>query len=322
MKSLFVLIIILLSAVVAFVTLRWLTKSREDTEWEDAEWTGKVVDVRGVPLHYVESGNGRGKAKKPTLVMVHGFGGHTYSFRNQMAAFSGMHRCVALDLKGFGFSGRVPGDHSLTEQARIVLGTMDALGIGKGTLIGHSMGGEVVVRAAEIAPERVEKLILVASVSGERPRAFRPVKFLRPFLPGMSRLIAKRTWRRSFFDPSLSEVVSSREAYMEPVRIRGSMDGLWEMWRDVPNDPPVDYARVTMPVLVLWAEQERIIPFPGRTLGKIQNDLPQAQVVTIPRSGHLLLEENPEGANAAIREFLTAQRREAEQAAGVPIATN
>jgi pimeloyl-ACP methyl ester carboxylesterase len=59
-----------------------------------------------------------------------------------------------------------------------------------------------------------------------------------------------------------------------------------------------------MPTLILWAEKERIIPFPGFGLRWLRKKLPQAEVVAVPRTGHLLLEERPEACTAAIRRFL------------------
>src|SRR6202158_5614691 len=149
------------SAVTGFVSLRWLTRSREDTRWEDARPPGKLLDVNGVAVHYVKSGGG------PAIVVVHGFGGSTFSFRYQMAELSRDHRCVAIDLKGFGYSQRPEGgDYSLTGQAGLVLQAMDLLGIDRCVLMGHSMGGDVSMRIATIAPERIEKLILAASATG------------------------------------------------------------------------------------------------------------------------------------------------------------
>jgi pimeloyl-ACP methyl ester carboxylesterase len=77
------------------------------------------------------------------------------------------------------------------------------------------------------------------------------------------------------------------------------------MWKDLRRDKPIVFPRITAPVLVLWAERERIIPFASRTLGRLRKRFPLAQVVTISRTGHLLLEENPEDSNVAIRTFLS-----------------
>jgi hypothetical protein len=96
----------LIGGIAAFVSLRWLTKPREDVRWIDAAAPGKYITVDGVRLHYVERGPANRTDSLP-IVMIHGFGGHTFSFRYQHGEFSRDHRCVAIDLKGLGFpSGR------------------------------------------------------------------------------------------------------------------------------------------------------------------------------------------------------------------------
>ena len=184
--------------------IRLLIRRREVIDWSDARGPGKVIDVDGVAIHYVERAPpGRSRDEVPTIVMIHGFGGHTFSFRHQLSEFGDEYRCVAIDLKGFGYSARPKGgDYSLTEQARLMLRTMDLLDIDRAVLIGHSMGGEVAMRIAATAPERVEKLILAASVSGERAPMAPRVGIFRPLMPAASRIVGVSAWRRMFYDRS------------------------------------------------------------------------------------------------------------------------
>lgn len=302
MKKLLSFLIALAGAIFAFVTLRWLTKSREDTAWEDVARPGKLLDVDGVRLHYVEAGSG------PPIVMVHGFGGQTYSFRHQMAEFARDHRCVAIDLKGFGYSERTQGgDYSLEGQAWLVLRAMDELRIDRAVLIGHSMGGEVVARAAVLAPERVEKLVLAATAPGYPVWLGPRLGFMRWFMPGFARLARRNARKNLFYDKGAVDFEAIMAEYEKPGRIHGSLDTVWQMWPDVRRQPKLEHAKITMPVLILWGEKERILPFSRRVFRWLQKRLPEAEVVTIPRTGHMLLEENPEAANAAIRAFIAGQ---------------
>lgn len=293
-----------IGAIVAFLTsLRWLVRRRETTSWSDANRPGEVVIVDGVGVHYVE----KGRRDAPAIVMVHGFGGHTFSFRHQIAAFSSQYRVVAIDLKGFGYTERqAGGDYSLTGQAQLLLGTMDALGIERAVLVGHSMGGEVVMRAAAMAPDRVEKLILVASVPGDRLPTLPRIGFMRPVAMAATRLLSISAWRRMFYDRSKLDLTAIRNAYLAPLRIEGTEDALWDMYADARRDKPIAYKRITAPVLILWAEKERVLPFASRSLKLLRKHFPNAEVVTVPETGHLVLEENPAAANAAIRRFLGA----------------
>jgi len=292
------------ATVVAAVPARKFFRSREDTAWRDAERPGRIVSVDGVGLHYVEQAPPVG-GDAPTIVMIHGFGGNTFSYRHQIVDLAQDYRCVAIDLKGFGYSERPDGgDYSLTAQARLVLGAMDALGIDKATLIGQSMGGEVVMRLAGMAPDRVERMILAASVPGKRMPIVPRVSVRRRRIDPIAKLVAESSWRRLFYDRSQPDFAQIRAEYEKPARIYGTSRTVWEMWEGIRHDERIDFAGLRQPVLILWAEKERILPLPGRSLRWLQAQLPQAVTEHIPASGHMLLEEQPAIVNRALRRFL------------------
>ena len=262
------------AACAGVVSLRWLTRSKEDTRWQDAHYPGKRMQVDGVSLHYIEAGSG-----KP-FVMVHGFGGSTFSFRYQLDAFAKNYRCIAIDLKGFGYSEREKGgDYSLTEQARLVLKALDQLGIDKFILMGHSMGGDVAMRIAAMSPERVEKLILVASSPGMKLLLMPRIPIFRPLMEFWIRATLPRYTKRLFFDRKSVDEKQIIEGYRRTARIKGSRHTVWEMWGSLPKDKPIQYKRIRMPTLIFWAEKDRILPPRHRAL------VAQAKTPA-PRSGN------------------------------------
>lgn len=300
MQRLLITMSALIAALIAVLLAvsRFLAR-RECVAWEDASKPGKVIDVKGVPIHYLDEGSG------PAVVLIHGFGGHTFSYRHQIATLSRDHRVVALDLLGYGYSGRtVDADYSLTAQASRVLGLMDALGIEQAALVGHSMGGAVAMRVAEESTDRVDRLALVASVSGDAAPRFRGFGVIRPLLPLLSHIAKDRILRASFSDHS-KITAEIRDAYIAPMRISGSMDGLRRIMADAQRDEPIKYERITQPTLILWGEDERLLP--GFTLDRLRQRLPHAEVVTVLAAGHLLLEEQPEACSRVLREFLAAR---------------
>jgi pimeloyl-ACP methyl ester carboxylesterase len=282
--------------------LRRAVRVREDVDWELAEKPGRVAYVDGVGIHYVERGSG------PAVVMLHGFGGHTFSFRHTILDLSRDHRVIAVDLMGFGYSERfVEGDYSQTRRAWLVMRLMDRLGIQKATLLGHSMGGGTAMRIAATWPERVDSLVLAASTAGERfrSRAFGAARLLKPLLPLLPRIASSRLLLVSVHDSSFL-TAELRDAYLAPARIKGSMEGLARMMEDTRHDEPVAYERVTQPALILWASKERVLP--PRMLDELRRCVPHARVEIVEEAGHLLLEERPEVCNALIREFLRGFR--------------
>jgi len=297
-------------AVAAVAALRWLRRRKEDIDWRSARPPGAIVDVNGVPIHYIERGSGPAAA-----VLIHGFLGHTYSFRYLIPELAKDRRVVAVDLKGSGYSGRPQkGDYSLTEQARLVIRLMDKLGIDRASVVGHSLGGEVAMRLAANWPERVEKLVLAASVSGDRIPSLPVTPLIKPILWLIGRLFGRRIFRRQFYDPrkATKEVL---EAYRRPLRIKGTGHAVYQTLRDMRREKAVDSSRITAPVLILWASHERILP--RWVLSRLRKRFPQAKVVTIEGAGHVLLEEQPEQANRAVKSFLEGRDQAVERAAKV-----
>lgn len=302
LAALFAALFAALVAIVRLIFPRW-----EKVNWSKAQRPGKLIDIDGVRLHYVEDGSG------PAVVLIHGFGGHTFTFRHTVPALAKRFRMVAVDLKGFGFSERPKGgDYSLTEQARLVLRLMHELTIESAAIVGHSMGGEVAMRVAATAPERVDRLVLAASVSGERIWTPPPTPPFKALLAISARLFGRRLFKRMFYDPS-NATDEARAGYTTPTRIRGYGDALYALAKDARHDKRIDYGNIRAPVLILWAERERILP--RLVLGKLNRRFPKAQLVTIDKAGHLLLEERSKECNEAILRFLAGGKGEAPEAA-------
>jgi pimeloyl-ACP methyl ester carboxylesterase len=281
--------------------LRRRVAVREDLDWESVEKPGAVVDVDGSAVHYIDVGHG------PVIVMLHGFGGSTYSYRHLIPAFSQDHRVIAVDLKGFGYSERrAETGLSATSQVAMLHELLDRCAVSRAVIIGHSMGGGIALRFAATHPGMVTALVLAASVTGEEGAARERMRvvpgwLLRPLLPVLAGIAASRLLKLMYVDQS-KITPDVRDEYMRPARIKGSMDGLLAMMRDRATDPPVDDARVTMPVLLLCGAQDAVVPL--RAAHRLCERIRQARIVVIERAAHGLLEERPHECVAAIRDFL------------------
>lgn len=121
---------------------------------------------------YVED-RGEGEA----VVLVHGFGSSTYSWRGVIPELARDFRVVSVDLPGFGFTERPTDsvDYTRFAQGEFLLGVADALGIDRFHLVGHSYGGAVGAALAVRRPERIASLTLLNAAarstlsSAERP---------------------------------------------------------------------------------------------------------------------------------------------------------
>lgn len=285
----------------------------EDLRWADVAKPGVIIDIDGYGVHYVEAGRG------PVVVLIHGFGGQTYSYRGLIPLLARDHRVIAVDLKGYGYSERSTSTGlSATDQVAMLHALLGRLGVGRAVFVGHSMGGGIVQRFASLYPEMVDAAVLVASVHADRQRRMRmtlPAPLFRPLLPYLGKLATTRLLKLSYHDQSvLTDDVG--DEYRRPGRMQGSMDGLFKMMQSYKHDRPVDFARITMPVLLLNGAHDRIVR--GEAAKNLQERIPHAQLVVIEGAGHQVLEERPADCDRAIRAFLGADRVVSDFAATAP----
>jgi pimeloyl-ACP methyl ester carboxylesterase len=119
-------------------------------------------------------------------------------------------------------------------------------------------------------------------------------------MPVLGRFMSHVLLRRGFYDrKKLTEEV--REGYRGPKRVKGFMGSIYQMFRDMRHDVPIDFAKITQPVMILWARAEML---PQWTLRRLRSRLPQAEVRYVEKAGHLLLEEQPEAVNRLMLRFL------------------
>ncbi len=108
-------------------------------------------------LNHIDSGGG------PPVVLLHGLFGTARNFGTLQRALTPLFRVIALDARNHGASPHAAGMRYAT-LADDVLETLDALGVGRAAVIGHSMGGKTAMALAVAAPERVSRL-LVADIA-------------------------------------------------------------------------------------------------------------------------------------------------------------
>jgi len=132
---------------------RWETLTPHDAR------DGEFINLPdGAHMHYTRCGE-QGR----DVILIHGFLGSAYDWFRTTPALAREYRAWAIDLIGFGYSERVTErTYSLKAYARSVREFMDAQGIARATLVGHSMGGAIALEFAHDYPDRADALVLVA----------------------------------------------------------------------------------------------------------------------------------------------------------------
>lgn len=245
------------------------------------------VNAAGADVHYVSAG----PQGAPVVILLHGLLGSSANFAalvDDLAAQG--FRLIALDRPPFGLSDkRADLNYTLDGQGDVVVGLMDALGIQRATLLGHSAGGPVAVNVALRFPERVEKLVLVSAqftidtqgveageASGVTENPALP--FVAAFLLGganPSGAWAAAEMRAAFSDARVQTF--QRANYFPPreidaefamrlvafTRVAGWEQGFIAYGRTFANDPTRaasnQVARVSQSTLVIWCKQDRLV---------------------------------------------------------------
>jgi pimeloyl-ACP methyl ester carboxylesterase len=272
--------------------------------------TGRFVKAGDVELFVQETGPKDG----PAVVFLHGAAGWSESWREAMTegASRGFH-CVAMDLPPLGFSEHPSDrDYSMPRQADRVLALLDALKLDRVVLVGHSFGGRATVEAALRSPKRIKTLVLVDPALSLAPV---PDGQVQP-LP-VRALLKSRTLRRIFSSLILTNPRFSRRLltlfvadpsvatparvalFQRPLSRDGAADAaadwlptLLTTVGDPKSSDRAAYARLTMPVVLIWGEKDATTPLEqGKDLLTL---LPSARLVVIPGVGHLPPLEAPE----------------------------
>jgi 4,5:9,10-diseco-3-hydroxy-5,9,17-trioxoandrosta-1(10),2-diene-4-oate hydrolase len=252
----------------------------------------------------------------PAVVLLHGFGAWAdVVWGPTIEALASEYTVVAPDLIGFGRSTKPSRDHydvpdPTVPIARVTAAFLDALGIGRATLVGNSLGGGVALRMALQDPARVERLVLVDSMGLGREihpmykMIATPVLGRHLVKPDRRRL--RRVWEQLVRDRSLVTDALIEENYRllsEP----GATDvllaarhgvGLWGQ-RILFLD---ELATIACPTLLVWGREDGV--FPLRHGERAMARLPNATMAVLDGCGHVPPLENPPAFTRIVRRWL------------------
>jgi pimeloyl-ACP methyl ester carboxylesterase len=267
------------------------------------------ADIDGVRIHYQEKGTGT------PLVLIHGYASSTYSWKDVFEPLAQSFHVIAVDLKGFGFSGKPDGDYSRRAQAVLVEHLLQHLNIQKAWLGGNSMGGEVALNVALANPQRVAGLILIDSAGVEVPGSS---SLAPPYLliPGIGRILialsltsdklVRQALAKSFYDDS--KVTDDRVAnYYRPLQTRGGQLAALRARTQFSMFPvEANLGQINVPTLILWGAQDELIPLEAGT--KMSKLIKTSHLVIFDNCGHLPQEETPARTVEELIKFVGEQK--------------
>jgi pimeloyl-ACP methyl ester carboxylesterase len=277
---------------------RWLISTQETDVLDGlpAGVPGRMILVDGRRVHVVERGIG------PPLLLVHGFGASTFNWEQHVQEpLAETHRTIAVDLWGMGFSERrVDFDPSFSGFAEQLVGVLDALGIERAAVAGHSMGGAAAVLLAAQHPERVEQLVLVGALAPAPPSEV-PWIFLVMRTPILGEVGLGLT--DNLAPPYAPPDYHARMASVS--RIAGTRDALLRYVRR-PNkfsELEAAYPALRAPTLLIHGTADASVPYSA--MERAARVIPQARIVSAQGRGHWLLWEAPDLVVREMRSFLS-----------------
>jgi len=256
---------------------------------------GTVAAPDGVAIAYESGGAG-----SPALVFVHGWSCDRSYWREQMEHFAAEHRVVALDLAGHGDSGTGREVHSMAAFGGDVAAVLAALDIEQAVIVGHSMGGAVMVEAALAAPERVVGLVGVDNFQ-DLEMEIAP-EAIDGFLGAIASDFPARVdaWVRTMFpagaDTALVDAVAGDMAAAPPAVALDAMRELLNWYGG--GEARARLALLRAPLVCINADAQ---PTDADAMRAV---VPGYGLHVMPGHGHFLMREDPAGFDALLTEVL------------------
>ena len=238
----------------------------------------RSVDVAGVRVRHRVAGEG------DPLVLVHGLSGSTRWWTPVLPALAARRAVHRVDLPGFGAlrGGR---RFVLSEASAWLAAWMDAAGLERPALVGHSMGGAIALRLAAAHPDRLERLAVIA------PAGIATGRSLLGYAVPLA--VTLRGARPRFL------------AVLATDALRAGPRTLARAAHEIRSeDVRTELARVSVPTLVLVGERDTLVPPAVAEL--VRESLPAARVIVLEGAGHVPMFDRPDAVAAALLEFIDA----------------
>ncbi len=281
-----------------------LAWEREGLDWPNRD-TSRFVEAAGMRWHVQRFGRG------PAVLLVHGTGGATHSWRTLAPTLAKRFEIIALDLPGHGFSDMPTGRAwSLPRMAGALRALLDALDVRPALVVGHSAGAAILCRMCldgQIEPRGLVSLNGALLPLRGVPPVFTQIARLMTWNPLIPRLLARRAHDPAVVARLLRGTGSSLDArglelygrlMQNPRHVAAALTMMahWDL-RPLARELP----RLIPPLLLVVGDRDRYIPVSEAS--RICSLLPTAELVQLPDLGHLAHEEQPQEIAALVSRF-------------------
>jgi pimeloyl-ACP methyl ester carboxylesterase len=257
-------------------------------------------------LAYVPLGDPKG----PPVVLIHGYTDNARDWVPLVPYLSPRFHLILIDIRGHGRSSKPECCYTRLDFAYDIKLLLDALGIERADIVGHSLGSIIAQTFAEFWPERTRRVVLIASTGGPRPGAparkpaydyAAQIRQLKEPIDPDSPFMIEWWSSPTPVDPEFLRR-QRRDAAAIPLRV-----WLAVLDQALMDDLQRTLPRLTAPTLLIWGSKDPIMDEEQRAT--LREALPQAQVKIFEGLGHNPFWEDPRGCAEVINAFLSAARR-------------
>lgn len=276
------------------------------------------MDLIGVPFSqgYLDAGGIRtrylhaGEAGNPTLVLLHGTGGHAEAYTRNLASHAEHFDVWAIDMVGSGLSGYPDVDLEIPVYVEHLKNVMDAIGVGTASVSGESLGGWVAAQFAIDHPDRVERLVLnTAAGRTAFPKVMARIQELSRAAvqdPSWERIGDRMRWLMAEDDKAHDDVIATRQyIYSRPGMVEAMERNLCLQIMEIRRRNLISdeaYGRIRAPTMVLWTSHDPTADVSeGRKLSEL---IPGARFEVMDGCGHWPQFEDPATFNKLHIDFL------------------
>ena len=258
-----------------------------------ATMTSQAAVRDGVRLNYIDAGSG-----DPALLFVHGFCGQSQLWNAQLSEFGSTNRVVAVDLRGHGQSDKPQQAYTVAAFADDVAWLGEHFGLDRPVLIGHSMGGSIVLEVLRTRPKFARAAVFVDAPLGPLAEDLRPL--IMEIYDGLQsekfRDVAVHFHNLLFREDTDHTVKEQVQSGIAVVPQRTMTTAFKSVLGTLPKDDS-SYVPLPVPTIYVRAETQPV------TEDQLQRRFPDMKVITVD-AAHFLHMEKPQQFNGILREFL------------------
>jgi len=286
--------------------------SQPADSWADRYAEGQRIQIDGLATHYIQKGTL--VADRPPVILLHGYGYDSSMWSLNIDCLAQFTQVIALDLWGFGYSGRDAVEFGYPLYVEQIKRFMQVMALDKAIFVGHSLGAGAALSFACEYPQHVSKLVLCSAYGLPNSAPLSSRLLATPILgslllnwPGdgvLKKIIDTHLYQdveslgNTFFNAvTWSQKIKGSSMVVQNVEKRRFFDSL--------SDEIHHLEDLEIPVSLVWGRQDKVVPF---TRGEhMQRVIPGAELTILEEAGHLCNIDQAEQFNQEVVDFLAFQ---------------